>query len=172
MSASLYLCISWMVLCGMFIFHAPWLFILTVQWSQHVYYLHICVVNKVVRTFLMFWCWNRFLRGSPLSWNLLYPISFTQLLWWMMLLLLMSVVLPRGIFFLSCCVWVSYHLRKKCTSIGVGFCISMILKEVKAFSQFLNALLVYLSLFTPYNRTFPIYVLSSISVIHSYVSVE
>ena len=121
---SLDFCIAWMILRGMSILHAPWLYILTVQLFQHVHYLHICVVNQVVRTFLILWCWTHCLHGSPLSWNLLCHILFLfpQVLWWMMLFLLMSVIFPREIyFFLSYCVGILNHLRKKVLCIYVGF---------------------------------------------------
>ena len=93
----------------------------------------------------MFWCWSRCFHGIRLSWNLLCNILFlfNQMIWWMMLTLFMSVILPReNLFFLSKCLRISNHLSKKCPCIDVGFCVPLILEEVKLFFRFLNALLV------------------------------
>ena len=68
----LYLCKSWMEMHAMLLLHAPWLFISTVQLSQNVHYLNICVLKHCVRTFRFFFCWNHCLHGNLLSWNLLY----------------------------------------------------------------------------------------------------
>ena len=64
-------CIYWMALRDVLLLNTPWLYICTVQLFQHVHFLYIYAINQVVRTFLIFWCWNCCLQGSLLSWNLL-----------------------------------------------------------------------------------------------------